>query len=109
MRNRVANLAAGMLLAVFISPALATENQPPANPQVTAAMRPYLESYKLAGVIAIIADKSGPIHYRNVLGYADVEVKKPIGEDNVFWVASMSKMLVGASIMMFVDEGKVSL
>jgi|SRR5947209_8297862 len=72
-------------------------------------MRPYLESYKLAGIIAIVADKSGRIHYRNLLGYTDVEAKKPMSEDNVFWVASMSKMFVGASVMMLVDEGKVSL
>jgi CubicO group peptidase (beta-lactamase class C family) len=72
-------------------------------------MQPYLDSYKLAGVVAIIADKSGRVHFRNVLGYADVEAKKPISEDNVFWAASMSKMFVGASIMALVDEGKVSL
>jgi CubicO group peptidase (beta-lactamase class C family) len=43
------------------------------------------------------------------LGYADVEAKKPISEDNIFWIASMTKMFAGASIMMLVDEGKVSL
>jgi len=85
------------------------EDKPPASPEVTAAMQSYLDSYKLAGVIAIVADKTGKVHYKNVLGYADVEAKKPISEDNVFWVASMSKMFVGASIMMLVDEGKVTL
>jgi CubicO group peptidase (beta-lactamase class C family) len=72
-------------------------------------MQPYLHSYKLAGVIGLIADKSGRVHYKNLLGYADVDAKKPISEDNVFWIASMSKMFVGASIMMLADEGKVSL
>src|SRR6185437_10750328 len=75
----------------------------------SAALQPYFDQYKLAGVIAIIGDKTVKIHYRNLIGYADVEAKKPISEDNVFWVASMSKMFVGASIMMMVDEGKVSL
>ena len=60
-------------------------------------------------MIGIIADKSGKVHYKNLLGYADVEAKKPISEDNVFWIASMTKMFAGASIMMLVDEGKVSL
>ena len=41
-------------------------------------MQPYLDSYKLAGIIAIIADKSGKVHTRNLLGYADVEAKKSI-------------------------------
>lgn len=72
-------------------------------------MQPYLDSYKLAGVLAVIADKTGRIHYRNALGYADVEAKKPVSDENVFWVASMTKMFAGASIMMLVDEGKLSL
>jgi CubicO group peptidase (beta-lactamase class C family) len=99
-----------LLTAVLaITANLAAGDEPPASPEVTAAMQPYLDSYKLAGVIGIIADKNGDIHYSNILGYADVEGKKPMREDNVFWIASMTKMFVGASIMMLVDEGKVSL
>jgi chemotaxis methyl-accepting protein methylase len=41
-------------------------------------MQPFLDSYKLAGAIGIIADKNGRVHYRNLLGYADVEAKKTI-------------------------------
>jgi len=91
------------------STTFAAESEPPASSEVTSAMQPYMDSYKLAGVIGIIADKSGKIHYRNILGYADVEGKQPISEDNVFWIASMTKMFAGASIMMLVDEGRVSL
>src|SRR5215470_18950382 len=86
------------VLATTARPAAGDE--PPASPEVTAAMQPYLDSYKLAGVIGIIADKSGRVHYKNLLGYADVEARKPISEDNMFWIASMSKMFAGASIMM---------
>src|SRR5689334_1970632 len=65
---------------------VASENNPPASPEVTAAMQPYLDSYKLAGFISIIADKTGKIHYKNLQGQADVEAKKPMREDNVFWI-----------------------
>src|SRR5438067_8665492 len=98
-----------LLTTLAITSGFASENQPPASPEVTAAMQPYLDQYKLAGVIAIIADKNGKVHYKNLLGYADVEAKKPISEDNVFWIASMTKMFAGASVMMLADEGKVSL
>ncbi len=105
----------GALLTVPLAAALvgvsgtAAATEPPASPEVTAAMQPYLDSHKLAGVIGIIADKTGRIHYQNRLGYADVEAKKPIREDNVFWIASMTKMFAGAAIMMLADEGAVSL
>ncbi len=109
MTSKLVNFALGLALIVLAQSTFAAEAQPPASPEVTAAMQPYLDSYKLAGVIAIVADRSGKVYYRNLLGYADVEAKKPISEDNVFWIASMSKMFAGASIMMLVDEGKVSL
>jgi CubicO group peptidase (beta-lactamase class C family) len=102
-------LLALFLVALAINIAAAAESEPPASPDVTAAIQPYLDSYKLAGVVSLIADKSGKVHYKNVLGYADVEAKKLISEDNVFWIASMTKMFAGASIMMLADEGKVSL
>ena len=99
------------MLALIASSAsaLAADNAPPASPEVTAAIQPYLDQHKMAGIIGIVADKTGKVHYKNLLGYADVEAQKPISEDNVFWIASMTKMFAGASIMMLVDEGKVSL
>jgi CubicO group peptidase (beta-lactamase class C family) len=109
MRCKFRIVAIGLALIALTASSFAAENAPPASPEVTAAMHPYLDQYKLAGVIGIIADKSGKVLYKNQLGYADVEAKRPISEDNVFWIASMSKMFVGASIMMLVDEGKVSL
>ncbi len=109
MRREHTIVVLGLVSIVLITSTFAAETEPPASSEVTAAMQPYLDQYKLAGVIGIIADKSGKVHYKNLLGYADVEAKKPISEDNVFWIASMTKMFAGASIMMLVDEGKVSL
>src|SRR6516162_6796054 len=110
MKKRSCHAPFFLLLTTLVTPVgFASENEPPASPEVTAAMQPYLDSYKLAGIIGIIADKTGKVHYKNLLGCADVDAKKPISEDNVFWIASMTKMFAGASIMMLVDEGKVSL
>lgn len=96
-------------LTALATTSFADDIESPASPEVAAAMKPYFDSYKLAGVIGIIADREGKARYKNLIGYADVEAKKPISEDNVFWIASMSKMFAGASIMMLVDEGKVIL
>jgi CubicO group peptidase (beta-lactamase class C family) len=111
MRNLSSFLTRALVVFIVLASAasFASQSEPPASPEVTAAMQPYLDSFKLAGVIGIIADKTGKVHYKNLLGYADVEAKKPISEENAFWIASMSKMFAGASIMMLVDEGKVSL
>ena len=96
-------LTLALLLTVSLQSLIAAGSEPPPSPEVTAAMQPYLDSYKLAGFVGVIADKTGKVHYKNSIGYADVEAKKPITEDNVFWIASMTKMFAGASIMMLVD------
>lgn len=108
---KFSRLARATLMAILFAcaPGHAAESNPSASPQVTAAMQPFVDSFKIAGIVGIIADRDGRMRYRNLIGYADVETGKPIREDNLFWVASMSKMFVGASIMMLVDEGKVSL
>ncbi|MDR1383620.1 MAG: beta-lactamase family protein [Planctomycetaceae bacterium] len=95
--------------AMFVSKMFAAESTPPASPEVTATLQSYLDDHKIAGIIAVIADKDGNVLYKNLLGYADVEAQKPISENNTFWIASMSKMFAGASIMMLVDEGKIRL
>jgi CubicO group peptidase (beta-lactamase class C family) len=107
--NCLARRIALCLLSITSTAPVLSADDTPSSPEVTAALRPWLDSHKLAGFVGIIADRSGKVHYRNLEGYADVEAKQPIGEDNVFWIASMTKMFAGASIMMLVDEGKVSL
>jgi CubicO group peptidase (beta-lactamase class C family) len=103
-------VAVGLVgLAVLTRTSPAADEAPPTSSEVTAALRPYLENYRLAGAVCVIADKTGKVHYLNLMGHADVEAKKPISMDNVFWIASMSKPFAGASIMMLVDEGKLSL
>ena len=57
-------LCALQLAAALTGPACAAaDKEPPASPEVTAVMQPYLDSYKLAGLVGIIADKPGRIHH----------------------------------------------
>src|SRR5436305_7712066 len=109
MGSKKSIVALGLLCIVLARQCVAAGTEPPASAEVTEAMQPYMDQFKLAGIVAVIADRSGTVHYKNLLGYADVEAKKPIREDNVFWIASMTKMFAGASIMMLPDQGKVSL
>ncbi len=97
------------LLFAIAPQGFAAPKEIPASPEVTTVLQPYFDRHQIAGVIGIIADKTGKVHYRNLLGHTNVESGQPIREDNVFWIASMSKMFVGASIMMLSDEGKVRL
>jgi CubicO group peptidase (beta-lactamase class C family) len=95
------SLAWGILLsaAVFASAA---------EPRITAALQPFVEKGQLAGAVTVVANKDKVLSIDTV-GYADVDAKKPIQENSLFWIASMSKPITGAALMILVDEGKVSL
>ncbi|MBN9521307.1 beta-lactamase family protein [bacterium] len=110
MRSTFTTAAVGLVLTAALVPTAAADDVvAPASPEVTATLQPYLDGYKIAGAIGVIADRTGKVHYKNLLGYADVEAKRPISENNVFWIASMTKMFAGASVLTLVDEGKLSL
>src|SRR5262245_32296420 len=53
MRHRHTIVALGLAFLVLTARAITAETDPPASSEVTAAMQPYLERYKLAGVIGI--------------------------------------------------------
>lgn len=76
------------------------------------SLKPVLQSFVdqniAPGVVALVADKKGVLACETA-GYASLARKTPMQDDAVFWIASMSKSLTGAALMMLVDEGKVSL
>ncbi|HXJ73729.1 MAG TPA: serine hydrolase domain-containing protein, partial [Candidatus Dormibacteraeota bacterium] len=41
-------------------------------------------------------------------GLADVAAKRPMSPDTLFWIASMTKPITGAAILMLQDEGKLN-
>ena len=75
-------------------------------------LKPILQSlvdkHIAAGVVTLVANKEKVLDVE-AAGYASIATKTPMRKDSVFWIASMSKSLTGAALMMLVDEGKVSL
>jgi CubicO group peptidase (beta-lactamase class C family) len=72
------------------------------------AIKPFMERQLLAGAVFMVATKDKIID-QEAVGYADLAAKKPMTMDTVFWIASMSKSMTTACLMMLVDEGKVHL
>ncbi len=76
--------------------------------RVAAALQPFVGQNTLAGAVALVADKNKVLSLEAV-GWADIEGKKPMTTDSFFWIASMSKAMTAAGLMILVDEGKVGL
>lgn len=97
-----------VLVVMTACSAAALAQAPPESPQVRAVLQPFVDSHDLAGIDAVVATKDG-IAFRNTLGYADLAAGRKMGTDDFFWIASMTKPITGAALMILVDEGKVAL
>jgi len=75
--------------------------------RIAPVLQPFVDSHSLAGAVTLVANKDKVLSLEAV-GYADVAAKKPMKADSLFWIASMSKPITGAALMLLVDEGKVN-
>src|SRR6266487_3286457 len=62
---------------------------------------------EIAGAVTLVVTKDKPLHLETT-GFADVAARKPMAPDTLFWIASMTKPVTGAAILMLQDEGKLS-
>lgn len=82
--------------------------QPTESPAITSALQPFVDRQELPGAVTLVASKDKILSLEAV-GYADIAQKKRMTTDALFWIASMSKPITCAALMMLVDEGKVRL
>ena len=81
---------------------------PAAEPGVSNALQPFVESGSLAGAVTVVANKDKVLSLETV-GFMDVGAKQAMKTDSLFWIASMSKPITGTALMLLVDEGQVKL
>ncbi len=98
----------GMLAIAFGSTLVAQETALPVLAKVAASVKPFVDEEQVAGVVTLVADDQRILH-QHALGLADIETQRPMATDSIFWIASMSKPVTGACVMILVDEGKLSL
>lgn len=62
----------------------------------------------IPGAVALVA-RHGELAYLESFGYRDREKQLPMSNDAIFRIASMTKPMVSASIMMLAEEGRLRL
>ena len=95
------------LLFVSLFSAVSLHAETPNKP-MAAVLQPFVDRHELAGAVTLVATRDKVLDVETV-GWADIAAKKPMREDAMFWIASMSKGITAAAFMMLVDEGKVKL
>ena len=76
--------------------------------RITQMIQRRIAAGDLAGAVTAVARK-GRVAHLAVQGVADLESRQPMAQGTMFRIASMTKPVVGAAIMMLVEEGKVRL
>jgi CubicO group peptidase (beta-lactamase class C family) len=81
---------------------------PPSTGVLAEAMRPFVDDRTIAGAVMLVGSRDEILDLETV-GWSDLATKKPMAADALFWIASMTKAVTGAAVMVLVDEGKLSL
>ncbi len=75
---------------------------------LAASIQPFVDDQVIAGAVLLTgAGDSAPVV--ETLGYADIAAQRPMQPDTLFWIASNSKQITAAALMLLVDEGQITL
>ena len=75
---------------------------------IPAALQSYIDRGDIAGIVSLTV-RHGELIQVNTLGWRDLEARAPMQRDTLFRLASMTKPVTSAAVMMLVDEGKLKL
>lgn len=99
-----------LILACLLTtaPASGQDVGPSNSKALAAALQPFVDRHELAGAVVLVSDKDRTLALATV-GFADIDARRPMAPDTVFWIASQTKPITASVVMMLVDEGKLRL
>jgi len=99
-------LAAGVAAAALTGAASAQNS--PAGAALDTSLRSAVERKDVPGVVTLITDRKGVL-YQSAFGVADVATGRPLTQDSMFRIASMTKPVTSLALMQLVEQGKIGL
>jgi CubicO group peptidase (beta-lactamase class C family) len=76
-------------------------------PSISERLREFVDRGEISGAVPLVATRDGVPHVGSI-GKADIAGDKPMREDTIFWIASMTKPITATAILMLQDDGKLS-
>lgn len=92
------------LVALVLGPSAASAVEP--APPVS--VKKHVDKRELAGVVVMVVDRD-KVLASGAVGFADIKGKRAMADSDLFWIASQTKAMTAACVLMLVDEGKLSL
>lgn len=107
-------LSAALASALFALPAATANDNPQASldtqrlGKIQQRMQEYVNSGEAAGIVTMVL-QGGNVVQKTAVGMQNIEVNRPMREDSIFQIMSMTKPITAVGIMMLCEEGKISL
>jgi CubicO group peptidase (beta-lactamase class C family) len=76
--------------------------------KIDARMQHFVDTKQTSGAVTLVARRGRVVHL-GAVGKADIAADRPMKTDTVFAIASMTKPITAASVMILQDEGKLKL
>jgi CubicO group peptidase (beta-lactamase class C family) len=76
--------------------------------RVTELVERHIDAGSFSGAVTLVA-RDGRIVHHEAQGSMDLEANRPMSEDAIFRIMSMTKPVIGVATMMMIEEGKVRL
>ena len=92
----------------LLCPALAAELSTERLARVDALLQRYTDENRIAGAVALVLRDGKPVLERSV-GWADKEAGRKMTPDTIFRIASQTKAITSAAILVLMEEGKLDI
>jgi methyl acetate hydrolase len=106
--NKTAEIAAIVGVAATAFAGAASAQNSPAAAALDAGLRGAIERKDVPGVVALVTDREHVL-YQGAFGVADVSTGRPLAQDSMFRIASMTKPITSVALMQLVEQGKIGL
>lgn len=106
--NKTAEVVAGMSMAIAALTGTANAQNAPGSAEIDASLRGAVERKDVPGVVALVTDGQRTL-YQGAFGVADVATGRPLTNDAMFRIASMTKPITSVALMQLVEQGKIAL
>ena len=76
--------------------------------RIDTYLQQYVDSNRVAGAVGLVL-RDGKVVYERAVGFADREAGRKMTPDMIFRIASQSKAITSAAVLMLVEEGKIAI
>ncbi|HEY2884317.1 MAG TPA: serine hydrolase domain-containing protein, partial [Rhizomicrobium sp.] len=108
INRKVARMVATVGVAVAAMAGSAAAQNTTGVASIDATLRGAVERKDVPGVVALVTDRDRVL-YQGAYGVADVATSRPLAQDALFRIASMTKPVTSVALMQLVEQGKIGL